>query len=118
MGYCILAIKDNHQYRSVYCRDQRDISHTLSHHYSSLSAAKCLVGLGDISQLNENNVRAYFRDWGFAWEYTHPKLFEKRSELLNHGRMGGADCVYIFDANHWEKVVTRSFAITPMDRAA
>ncbi len=105
MTYCVIAIRDNFRFKSVFCRYEENLERVLKNEYASLSAAKCLVGLGDISSLADGDVRYYFRDWGFEWKYARPVEFYNRQVLREYARAAKTELVYVFEDNQWEKEV-------------
>jgi len=101
MNYSVIAIKENFQFKCVFCRFKEDLTPTLHKFHGSLSAAKCLVGLGDISLLKQGDVRSYTRDWGFHWTYTQPAKFDNRQALNDYVRAAGVCFMYLFEDNTW-----------------
>lgn len=102
MSFCVIAVKDNFQYRAVFCRVSGSLETTLRSAYNSLSSAKCLIGLGDISQLEPNCVRSYCRDWGFSWSYACPAEMGSLISLRDYARSAGVSMLYLFDDRGWD----------------
>lgn len=101
MNYCVIAVRDNFQFRSVFCRSKEDLLTTLQDEHQGLERAKYLVGQGDICQLNRNGVRYYAKDWGFNWKTTQPTEFASPKALFDYVRATGIARVYLFEHNEW-----------------
>lgn len=102
MSYCVIAIKENFHFRSVFCRCREDLELSLQKFHGSFSAAKRLIGQGDISLLNKSEVRSYARDWGFSWSYARPAEFCNRQALLDYARAAQVNSLHIFESDGWK----------------
>lgn len=118
MSYCVIAIKDNFRFKSVFCRYEENLGQLLNKNYGSFSAAKCLVGLGDISSLVDDEVRYYFRDWGFDWKYSRPVEFYNRQVLRDYARGAKTEFLYVFEENAWTKEYIDNSASEELSKVA
>lgn len=104
MKHCIIAVRIKRQYQCVFCQYEADIASALRTHHDSLEAAKTLVSLGDINNIEKATVSAFHRDWGFSWCYTKPKHCFNRAVLMEHCRSTGLETLHVFENGQWNTV--------------
>lgn len=107
MNYCVIAIRDNFQFRAIFCRCKHDVLAILQDNYQAIELAEGLVNNGDICKLTSHSVRHYARDRGFNWATAQPSEFECPKSLFDYVRAAAINTVYIFERNEWRKLDTQ-----------
>lgn len=107
MKYCVIAIKENNNYRSIicHCDEYSDIGLVLRNKYHSETATSNLIALGDLNQLDENTISSFHEDWGYQWNETTPITHENLKLLALYSDAVGADRLHVFEDNEWESLV-------------
>lgn len=91
---------------SVYCHSDGYpdfVGRTLTEGYPRLEKAEELLGLGDLSYIEESigTCRAYHRDCGEAWEHTRPETHDSAEEYLALLADVYIRYVYLFRDGFW-----------------
>ena len=88
------------QIRSVYCHHDGNPSYvgvSLLACHNSLSKANALIELGSLRSVVGEEVVAYVRDYGRAWEAGNQTcMHENKRELIDCAKEDGAEYVYLF----------------------
>ncbi len=102
MNHCIIAINDGKEYQSILCIYEGKLDETLRDYYSSATAARELVELGDINSISKNEVNAFHRDWSISWRYTKPQYYSDKYALLQYCEATGLELLFLHEDGEWQ----------------
>lgn len=108
--HCMIAVSLNDQYRTIYCHflaepSEKSAGPILRHHYASFDDAMSLIELGDINDIDEKNIDAFYRDWGHPWEEVRPTDFSSLDTLTDYACSIGCQYVYVFQLGFWQTLI-------------
>lgn len=103
----IIAVQVENGFDAIYCHHDGYLAHNgfiLLKGYNTLSLAKKLISLGDISSLAEQyeSVVAYHRDRKHNRISTAPRHLLCEMDIIELAKDSSAEYIYIFTDCHWK----------------
>lgn len=106
---CMIAIKEGQKYRSIYCHflaeeAEKVAGPILRNHYNSLPEATGLVDLGDLNDIDEQGIDAFYRDWGHPWNEVRPAIFSNKKTITEYAGLIRCRFLYVFEYDEWHTI--------------
>ena len=103
----MIALKHGDYYLTIYCHwDGDSLLTTLRTFYNSHEAARALINLGFLSQIDAKTgaTMAFHRDRGDPWEEVKPFVFSWH-DLKEAIKNCDGEYVYVFSQGRWNKYI-------------